>query len=413
MSAPFLLFDGMYLIFSAFYTHSQMRTLKGQPTGAVYGFVTSVESLLKEMAPGRVAVALDSPGPTFRHRLYPQYKEKREAAPEELQAQIPLVREYLQHRGIDLLERPGFEADDIIAAFSRNRDDADEPLILVSADKDLFQLVNRNIRLYHPRLKRVLDSEAIRDHFGVPPQRIVDYLAMVGDTSDNIPGVPGIGDKSARALLEKFHDLDTILENLDELTPAQRRRFEENRRLLDLSRRLVDLSQAPEMKPPQLPPPFQGGDERQLLEFYARLSFSSLQKKRQSDPAGDELSIPVHVITLEKDLSDLADRIRTAGAVALDVETTALEFTQAELVGISFALDDAGFYVPFLAPEGDTVDLDTFRRILGAILSDPEIAKTGHNLKFDILHLCSHGMKVKGIADDTMVMSYLLYPNRR
>ncbi|MBN1195973.1 MAG: DNA polymerase I [Candidatus Aminicenantes bacterium] len=413
MGAPFLLFDGMYLIFSAFYTHRQMRTLKGEPTGAVYGFVTSVESLLKEMAPARVAVALDSPGPTFRHRLYPRYKEKREAAPEELVAQIPLVKTYLEYRGIPMLERPGFEADDIIAAFCHQKSDSDETLILVSADKDLFQLVNRDICLYHPRLKRILDSEAIHSHFGVPPERIVDYLAMVGDTSDNIPGVPGIGDKSARALLDKYHDLESILDHLDELTPSQRNRFIENRHLLDLSRKLVDLSRIPEMEPPEPPPPFQGGNEQQLVEFFARLSFSSLLKNRQSDQTGDELSIPVQVITLEKDLVDLTERIRTAGAVALDVETTALEFTQAELVGISFALDNTGYYVPFKAPAGNTCDLDTFRRLMGDILADPDIGKTGHNLKFDILHLRHHGMDVKGIADDTMVMSYLLYPNRR
>lgn len=413
MSAPFLLFDGMYLVFSAFYTHRQMRTLKGRPTGAVYGFVTSVESLLKELSPLRVAVALDSPGPTFRHEWYPRYKEQREAAPEELLAQIPLIKEYLRHRGIAMLEVPGFEADDIIAAFSRERKDTDEPLVVVSADKDLFQLVNRNTRIYHPRLKRIMDKEAIHTHFGVAPERIVDYLAMVGDTSDNVPGVPGIGDKSARALLEKYHDLDSILDHLDELSPAQRTRFQENRSLLDLSRRLVDLSLAPKIKPPEPPPPFQGGDNARLAAFFTELSFSSLLKGMNTESSGDKLPIPVHIITDEGDLERLAEKIRDARAVALDIETTDLEFAKAEIVGISLALEKEGYYVPFLAPTPRTASVNTFRQILGGVLADPEIAKTGHNLKFDILHLRRHDIEVNGIGDDTMVMSYLLHPNRR
>jgi len=413
MDGPFLLIDGMYLIFSAFYTHRQMRTLKGQPTGAVYGFVTRVESLLQELVPLRVAVAMDSPGPTFRHQLFPEYKKQRETPPEDLVAQIPLVKEYLDLRGIPVLERPGFEADDIIAEFCRRRDDSAEDLVLVSADKDLFQLVTPGIRIYNPRLKRIMDGEAIRDHFGVPPERIVDYLAMVGDTSDNIPGIPGIGDKSARSLLDRFGDLDGVLQHLDELTPAQQKRFRENRHLLELSRKLVDLTAIPAMEALHPPPPFQEGNQHELAEFYTRLSFTSLLKGMKTENQGDELGIPVHVVNGINELETLAARIRRAGSVALDVETTALEFTDAELTGISFALDDSGYYVPFLAPDTETVSLSTFRRTLGGVLADPEIHKTGHNLKFDLLHLKSQGLELRGIGDDTMVMSYLLFPNRR
>jgi len=413
MNAPFLLFDGMYLVFSAFYTHRQMRTLKGQPTGAVYGFVNRVESLINELSPRRVAVAMDSPGPTFRHRIFPQYKQQREAPPEDLVAQIPLIKEYLRIRGIPLLERPGFEADDIIASLCRDRDRSVDPVVLVSADKDLYQLVSPGVLLYHPRLKRIMEGEEIRAHFGVPPERIVDYLAMVGDTSDNIPGVPGIGDKSAKALLDRYGDLEGILANLEKLTPSQRRRFQENRELLELARELVDLTAAPPMDPPQVPEAFSNIVGGELADFYSGLGFSSLLKNMDVGPAGDKLDIPIKVVTKENDLAKLADGIRSARRVALDIETTALELDTAELVGISFGLKDSGYYVPFLAPRGETVDLETFRRILGPVISDPDIGKIGHNLKFDMLHLRRHGMELRGIADDTMVMSYLLFPNRR
>ena len=410
---PFLIIDGMYLIFSSFYTHRHMRTLKGDPTGALYGFITRVESYLRELSPQRILVAMDSPGKTFRHGLFPAYKEKRESPPEDLVAQIPLVKEYLRLRGIPFQEESGFEADDIIAAFCKDLKGKDVHILVVSADKDLFQLVGENVSIFHPRLKVALDATGIRDHFGLPPEQVVDYLSLAGDSSDNIPGIPGIGDKSARSLLEQFGNVDELLKNLDKLPAGQSRKISGNLDALTLSHRLVDLSGTPGLPPITLPPPFVDRADPALADFYAGLSFTSLLKSLGKEKEHDSLDIPVHVVTDREALSQVADTIQKSGSMAIDVETTGLEWFQSDLVGISLVLEDQGFYIPFMSMDSDTLSIEDFRNGMGEILANPDIKKTGHNLKFDMLHLRSAGMRVRGVEDDTMIMSYLLFPNRR
>jgi DNA polymerase-1 len=247
-SETIILIDGMYLLFSSFYANRNMRTLKGEPTGALYGFVTRVEALIRDFQPRRLGVAFDSREKTFRHRMYEPYKAKRLAPPEELIQQIPLVKEYLDLRGVPLFEAPGFEADDIIATCSKTESQKGNEVLIFTADKDLFQLVGEHVFIYHPKLKQKLDAQGIKEHFGVSPRQVVDYLSLTGDSSDNIPGVPGVGGKTALKIIEKFGSLDHLLDNIEEAEEKIKKKIKDNLESLQISKQLVDLANAPEIK---------------------------------------------------------------------------------------------------------------------------------------------------------------------
>ncbi|UCH95209.1 MAG: DNA polymerase I [Candidatus Aminicenantes bacterium] len=423
MAAPetIILIDGMYLLFSSFYANRNMRTLKGEPTGAIYGFVTRTEGLIRDFQPGRIGVAFDSREKTFRHHMYEPYKAKRLVPPEELLQQIPLVKEYLNLRGIHLFEVPGFEADDIIATCSKAEDQKGNEVLIFTADKDLFQLVGGHVFIYHPRLKQKLDVEGIKEHFGVSPQQIVDFLSLTGDTSDNIPGVPGVGEKTALKIIEKFGSLDNLLSRLEEVEEKIKKKIENNLESLKISRQLVDLANAPGIKEEFQLQPFRDEITRELLDFYGKLSFSSLLKRFEAPTApGKEtpqLDIQYHVVKNTTQLRQLKEKIQKEKYFAFDLETTAIEFFKADIVGISISFKTEGYYIPFLYSRAEAkdiaIDFKEFKKELAGVFENPTIEKTGHNLKFDILHLKPHGIEVNGVKDDSMVMSYLLYPNRR
>ena len=419
MPDTILLIDGMYLVFSSFYSHHAMRTLKGEPTGAVFGFISRVESLIQELQPSRLVVAFDSKEKNFRRELYPEYKAKRLLPPEELIQQLPAIREYLTGRGIHFLEKPGLEADDIIALLARRFAASGSEVLIFSADKDLFQLVAERIYIYHPKLKRKLDRGDVKEFFGVFPEQIVDYLALAGDSSDNIPGIPGIGDKTATKLIEKFGSLTAMLEGLDQVEAKLRDKISANAHLFELWYRLLDFSRIPAVELDLQVPLFEARADERLLELYRRFQFNSLLKKlAPAAQAGlNEPGAHVKLIENSFQLQELAAKIKTAGRFAWDIETTAIEFFKAGLVGISFFVSGEGHYVPFQVPAAAAprfhLAVADFHKEMAGIFNDSRIKKTGHNLKFDMLHLLREGMPACGIEHDTMIMAYLLFPNRR
>lgn len=419
MSVQILLVDGMYLAFSSFYAYKNMKTLKGEPTGALFGFITRIEGLLKELNPDCLAVAFDSEAKTFRHDMYADYKAKRVVPPEDLIKQLPPIQEYLDIRGIPRLQYPGVEADDIIARVSRLQKEKGNRVIIFTADKDLFQLVNESVLIYHPKLKETLDPAGIKEHFGVFPHEIVDYLTLAGDSSDNIPGVPGIGDKTAKKLLEKFGRLDDLLDRLDEVEEKTRRKIGDNLESMNLSRKLVDLNNVPDFDLPFEAERFIDRQGDDLAAFYRRFSFTSLLKNLAGNGTEQRghLQIDYRVTRTRAELLALKEKIVATGGFAFDVETTDLEFFKSQLVGISISFPDGGFYVPFLFPDREAGDISVtfgdFKTELSGLFADETIKKTGHNLKFDILHLGAAGIPVHGLTDDSMIMSYLLNANRR
>ena len=419
MAETILLIDGMYLVYSSFYSHQAMRTIQGEHTGAVFGFISRVESLIQELRPDRLAVAFDSKAKNFRRDLYPEYKAKRLQPPEELIQQLPLIREYLEYRGIYFLEKPGLEADDIIALLARRYAAAGSDVLIFSADKDLFQLVAERISVFHPKLKQKLDRAGVKEFFGIYPEQIVDYLTLAGDASDNIPGIPGIGEKTATKLMEKYGSLEALLADLENLEKKFRDKIEKNIHLLEFWKKLLDFNLIPAVESDwQVAPLAVRGDER-LAELYRRLKFNSLLKKITPAAAAErhDADSTVHIIEDRVQLEELAGRIRKAGGFAWDIETTAIEFFKAELVGLSIALDGDGYYIPFRYPAESAgrfkLTWADFEKVMAGIFRDPRLKKIGHNLKFDMLHLLRHGLAVEGIEHDTMIMSYLLFPNRR
>jgi len=413
-----LLIDGMYLVFSSFYAHINMRTFKGSHTGALYGFINKVEGLIKELNPAQLAVAFDSREKTFRHELYPAYKAGRDEPPQELLQQLDPIFEYLKIRGIHMIRVPGFEADDIIAQIARREQDQQKAVIF-SADKDLFQLVGGNIALYHPKYNQILDMEGIRDKFGLPPEKVIDYLSLVGDNSDNIPGVKGIGPKSATRLLQEYGSLEGILAQLTKLTPSLRKKIAENLDHLQLSRKLIDLNHTPGIDPRKLKVgPFHNRFDDRLSDFFTRYSFNRfLQRFKNEIPREDQnLGIRYHLVTRVQELSALKEKILEHRFFALDLETDGLEFNRHRIAGLSISFPAEGYYLPFVYPkDGPTIDFtfQDFKDILSGVFADPQIDKVGHNLKFDLLFLKFQGIPVEGQIHDTMIMSYLINPKRQ
>ncbi len=427
MSETILLIDGMYLVFSSFYSNRNMRTLKGEPTGAAYGFITRTENLIRDLKPHRIGVAFDVREKTFRHKLFPEYKAKRLAPPEELIAQLPDIKEYLRARGIPAFEFPGFEADDIIARIARDEDEKGNHVAIFTADKDLFQLVTaeNNITIYLPKLKEKLDADGIKEHYGISPDRIVDYLSLMGDSSDNIPGVPGVGEKTAKKLLDQFGSVDNLMDHLDELPEKIKKKFEENTEALRISKELIDLAGAPRLDGEIDFQPFKNEVTGSLVELYEKLSFNSLLKRLQN-AAGDkkpeekaktELDIKYQIVKDLDQLKELKKKILKENYFAYDLETTGLEFFKSEVVGLSISFEKEGYYIPFIYSKAVNKDItftfEDFKTEMKEVFESERIKKTGHNLKFDILHLKKYGIEVKGIGDDSMVMSYLIHPNRR
>ena len=418
MHRKILVVDAMYLIFSSYYINRNLRTLKGEPSGALFGFVSRIENLISEIKPEKIVIAFDSKGKTFRNDLYPEYKANRDEPPEDLVTQIPFVKEFLDKREIGYIEAPGYEADDIIAGIAFKAE-KNEHIIIFSADKDLFQLVNENVSVWHPKLKKELDRDGIKDFFGLYPDQIVDYLSMTGDSSDNIPGVPGIGDKGAKKILEDSGSLNDILADPEILEEKYKKKILAGMDSLKMSRTLVDLSIVKGLEVNEDDWSYPSIPGRKLIEFYKRFGFNSIIKRLNIPETFEKpsLDIEYNIVLGKEELDILRSRILSEKYFAFDLETTGLEFFSSKIVGLSISFSDSGYYIPFLFP-GDELkkpdfNFEYFREMFSDIFIDESIKKTGHNLKFDTLHMMNHGIQVKGISDDTMIISYLLYPNRR
>ncbi|MBN1865872.1 DNA polymerase I [Candidatus Sumerlaeota bacterium] len=433
------LIDSMSLAFQAFYAVRGLTNSEGLPTNAVFGFARRVQNLLSTYSPTHIVAVFDSPGPSFRNEIYAEYKANREEAPEDFQKQVPILFELLAAMAIPSAAMPGFEADDLIGTLSTRASRRGLKTVIVSADKDLFQLVDENVSMLRTRADdmQIYGPNEVKERMGVAPSQMIDYLALVGDASDNIPGVPRIGPKTAVALLEKHGSVDKMLEDLDRVENARQRQLIADRReqllmsqCLATVRRDVPLDLSPETVECRPTP-----DSPALIELYRRLGFVSLLRELREkshnavEPSEGSSALQAavalaavatpetdyRVLTDRQALSDVVCAIREAGRVALDTETTALDTMRAELVGISLcARPGTAWYVPVgHRLEGDAgrqMPLDAVREILGPVLADDAVVKIAQNAKFDLRILDRHGMPVRGLAFDTMLASYLLNP---
>jgi DNA polymerase-1 len=413
-----VLVDGSSYLYRAFHAMPSLTNSRGEPTGAVYGVVNMLRRLLADYAPRYIAVVFDAKGRTFRDDIYAEYKANRPPMPDELSAQIASLHEIVRALGLPLLQIQGVEADDVIGTLAK-RAAADGLDTLVSTgDKDMAQLVNEQVHLVDTMKDVVYDRAAVIAKFGVPPERIIDYLTLVGDTSDNIPGVPGIGPKTAAKLLQEHGSLDNLVAHAADIVGKVGENLRAALAHLPMSRQLatihcdVELPQKPLDLQPAAP------DETKLRELYSRLEFKgwladlSGTNRPVSVAESAAVSAGYETILDEKTLDAWIARLRAAGQFAFDTETTSLDAMVAEIVGVSFA-ERSGMaaYVPLAhvypgAPA--QLDRDAVLKKLKPLLEDPTLLKIGQNLKYDMNVLMNYGIELAGIRYDTMLESYVL-----
>ncbi len=424
------LLDGYALLYRAHFAfiHNPMFTTRGEPTSALFGLMLQLSRLIEENQPGHLAMVLDTSRPTFRHLLYPDYKATREKMPDDLRSQVAWARELVSEGlCIPILELEGFEADDVIGAISRRAAEAGYQAVIVSGDKDFYQLVSEGIHIYNQRPRgeesEWVDPSNAVEKFGVPPAQVVDFLALTGDSSDNVPGVRGIGKVGALKLLKQFGSLDAIYARLDEIDSwSLRGKLEASREAAFLSRELVTIHT-------ELPIPFEPErlrrcqpDRQRLAELFHRFEFRSMYGRfgLEGHIAGLEGREPpppeksYRAVESVEELERLAEEIRRAGRFAVDVETTGLDAVAADPVGISLSWrPHEGWYIPLAHEEAPNLPLDQVRRVLGPLLADPAVGCVGQNIKYDMIVLERAGMPVRGVVGDPMVASYLLDPGER
>ncbi|MCL4791889.1 MAG: DNA polymerase I [Gammaproteobacteria bacterium] len=440
MPAPrrLVLIDGNSYLYRAFHALPPLSTSKGQPTGAIFGFLNMLRQIQRTRSPDLIAVVMDAPGPTFRDELFAQYKANREAMPDDLQSQIPPLMEMVKALGITLLRESGVEADDVIGTLAKRAHAAGLDTLIATSDKDMSQLVNDRVRVFDGISGRMLDAAGVQEKFGVPPERIIDWLTLVGDTSDNIPGVPSVGPKTAAKWLTEYGSLDAIVARADEIKGKVGEKLRAHLDQLPLARQLATIhcDVALDVKPEDMQPG--APDLEALRELSERLEIRSLLKgiEPASASAGDVASEagpaaaaavdeatpaarqpdPVTrnyqtIFTMDQ-LAAWLQRIEGAALVAFDTETTSLDYMQAEIVGLSFALGagDAAYLPVAHAYVGAPDQLDRAEVLakLRPWLENPAAHKVGHHLKYDAHVLANHGIRLAGMRYDTMLESYVL-----
>jgi DNA polymerase-1 len=389
-----VLIDGNSLLYRSYYAIRFLTNSEGFPTNAIYGFIITLKKLMDQENPNFLGIVFDTKGPTERHKIYSEYKAHRKPMPEDLVVQIPFLKEIISAMNIPTFERPGHEADDILGTFAHSASKEDIQTVIVTTDKDLLQMVDQNTSVYNPTKNITLDEKGVKEHFGVSPSQIIDVLALWGDSSDNIPGVPGIGEKTAKSLISQFDSLDNLLENLSDIEKESvRKKIENHLKELQLSRQLVTIFKDLdiEFSPGKmaLSPP----NTDDLLALYKELGFSSLVSEhiKTSNLAKKSYATILDEDTLQKVIS----QIKKSGHVALDTETDSPHPTRARLVGISFSVKPhQAFYLPLRhdypnAP--DQLPKKKAFQLLEGILTNPKIKKTGQNIKYDFIVLHREG----------------------
>jgi len=414
---PLILVDGSSYLFRAYHALPPLTNSQGEPTGAIVGVVNMLRKLVDTYQPELMAVVFDAPGKTFRDDLYPAYKAHRPPMPDELRAQIEPLHAIVRAMGLPLLVVPEVEADDVIGTLAAQAAASGLPVLISTGDKDLAQLVGEHVTLINTMTDQVLDRAGVIDKLGVPPERVIDYLALVGDSVDNVPGVPQCGPKTAVKWLAEYGSLDGVVGHAAEIKGRAGENLRASLGQLPLSRDLVTvrtdlaLDVGPEDLRPSPP------DTGLLRDWYTRLEAKTLLSRlpEESAPldAVPQASARHYETVLDVgDLDRWAERLAAAPLFAFDTETTSLDYMAAELVGVSFAVAaHEAAYVPVAhrypgAP--DQLDRDAVLARLRPLLEDPDRAKVGQNLKYDMSVLARHGVTLRGIAFDTMLESYVL-----
>ena len=410
------LIDGSSYIYRAYFAIRHLSNSQGMATNAIYGFTNMLLKVIRDLKPDQLAVIFDSKGPTFRKDIYPEYKANRVAMPEDLVPQIPYIKRVVKAFGLPGIEMPGFEADDIIATLAKKFAAQGMAVTVVTGDKDLMQIVNDRIHLLDTMKDKIYGPAEVTERFG-GADKVVEVQALSGDSSDNIPGVPGIGEKTAKMLIDEYGDVETLLANLDQLKGKRRENLENFADLARLSRKLVTLVDNLDLEVDDQAFVLTEPDREALAELFGECEFHKLRqefavaKKDRAESAG------YRAVLTESGLAELVAALEDSERFAFDTETTSLDAMRAELVGLSFAVTAGeAWYVPVRhhylgVPEQLPLDrvLDAVRPLLASSCH----LKIGQNLKYDIVVLARAGVEVSGPIYDTMLASYLANPATR
>lgn len=444
MSNKLYIVDGSGYIFRAFYAVPHLTTKDGFPTNALFGFTRMLTKLIKDGGDSHMVVAFDAGRATFRNELYPEYKANRSACPDELQLQMPYFREIVRALGLPVLELPGYEADDVIGTLVKKFSESDTELVIVTADKDLMQLVTDSIKIWDTMRDRWVGPAEVKEKFGVTPDKVVDVLALMGDSSDNVPGLTGAGPKTAAQLIEKYGDVEGVLASVEAIRSdaAIRSRakiasqIELDRDLVRLSKQLVQINtEAPvvidghgdeservevaSLSPSALLTRLSatGPNSEKLSALAERFEFSSLfegiDKPRKSvGPAAGESYRSI----LDEEFDGWVSKLAQQPAFSFDTETSSLDPHTSSLIGASFCWSGSeSYYIPLghtALGNAKQISLERFRSALAPILANKRTLKIGQNVKFDISVLAAQGIAVAGPFFDTMIAAYLLAPDR-
>ncbi|MEE8329664.1 MAG: DNA polymerase I [Thermodesulfovibrionia bacterium] len=410
------LIDGNSYFYRAFYAIKRLSNSKGFPTNAIYGFTNMILKLLREKKPDYFAIVFDSPEPTERHIAYKEYKAHRPGMPDDLVQQVPYIKAIINAFRIKTIELAGYEADDLLGTIARKAEKEGLDVYIVTGDKDLCQVISPKIKVYDSMKEKITEEKDVKERFGVKPARIPEIMALMGDASDNIPGVPGIGEKTAVGLIKEFGSLDNLIENYSKIKkPRLKKATSENIENIKLSLMLstINMNVPVEISIKALKP--EEPEWERLSEFFRKFEFSRLLKMipgKSGQPGKDktEYTTILDENTFKRAIANIKHEL------SIDTETTSTSPITAELVGISFStVPEKAYYIPLDhtykgAPKQLSKEyvLKQFRNIL----ENPEIRKTGHNIKYDLIVLKNEGIHLQGITFDTMLASYLLNPNK-
>ena len=445
----------MYFALTAVGGSQRWQTSKGEPTAGIYGFARELLRIIEQEKPEYLAVAFDV-GKTFRDELFPAYKGTREKMPDDLSPQIQRIRQLVDVFNIPRLEMEGYEADDVLGSVARIAAEQGLGVKIVTGDRDLLQLVNKRTVVYLAGDdQNYIKDEDVVKKLGVPPKQVVDYKALVGDKSDNIPGVAGIGEKTAIALIEKYGTIENIYNHIDEVENRWKTKLEANKANAFLSRDLAQIRTDLNIKLDLRQVKAQDLDIASIEAFFKELEFRSLLKALEkltgqptSEPAATTVSISpaapalkpgsfgqmslftnqapvtvapkiasnitVHIVDTDQKLADLVKTLNNAKVISFDTETTSTQEMKAELVGISLAIRDGeGYYIPTGHTAGNNIPLKKVIEALTGPLTNPKIGKVAHNAKYDYIVLAKHGLRVSPLSFDTMLAEFIIDPSSR
>jgi DNA polymerase-1 len=410
------LIDGSSYIYRAFYAIRHLSNSKGLPTNATFGFVQMLLKVLKDHRPDHLVVIFDSKAPTFRSEVYKEYKANRPAMPESLSPQIPYIKKIIEAYRIALLEREGYEADDLIGTVAK-RLESEVEVVIVTGDKDLLQLVSHRIQVYDSMKEKRFGVEEVIQRFGVSPEQVVEVMGLAGDAIDNIPGIPGIGEKTAIQLIKTYGSIENLLTHAEEIP---QKKLKENLRthgdLARLSRKLAtihtDVPVDCRLEDFSLHPP----DLKSLKEIFKELEFNKLLKELSEEKGPLSVQKDYRLVIDQQEFLALLEGLKKAATFSVDLETTSPYPMWADLVGISLSYaPHQAFYIPLAHQDQETtrqLPLPWILEQLKPILEDQEIKKVGQNIKYDWIVFKRYGIRLRGLDGDTMIASYLLNPTK-